>query len=95
MKLIFEKCLRVLNRPVCWCVQLLMDQDDVFPKRVKQEAGRHEIANAVGSNGFTDAAFTSLSMILVSEVSMGAKVNIRAQILFLQDWNISGYLRLK
>uniref|UniRef100_A0A7I4FUF1 GDT1 family protein n=1 Tax=Physcomitrium patens TaxID=3218 RepID=A0A7I4FUF1_PHYPA len=48
--------------------KLLMDQDDVFPKRVKQEAGRHEIANAVGSNGFTDAAFTSLSMILVSEI---------------------------
>uniref|UniRef100_A0A7I4CXL2 GDT1 family protein n=1 Tax=Physcomitrium patens TaxID=3218 RepID=A0A7I4CXL2_PHYPA len=50
--------------------KLLMDKNDVFSKReaVVREAGGDEVAAAVSGNGFTDATFTSLSMILVSEI---------------------------
>jgi len=50
--------------------KLIMNKKDVFPKRAvfeKDEAGS-EVAIASGGDGFTDATFSSLSMILVSEI---------------------------
>lgn len=66
---------------IFWCVQLLMDKNDVFSKReaVVREAGGDEVAAAVSGNGFTDATFTSLSMILVSEVTVNINAIINCQ----------------
>lgn len=59
-------------------LQLIMNKNDVFPKRAvfeKDEAGS-EVAKASGGDGFTDATFSSLSMILVSEVFISANVTV-------------------
>jgi len=58
-------------------LQLIMNKKDVFPKRAafeKDEAGS-EVEQA-GGDGFTDATFSSLSMILVSEVFISANVSV-------------------
>lgn len=54
-----------------WFAQLIMNKNDVFPKRAVFEDGNGgEIVKlAAGQDGFADATFSSLSMILVSEVS--------------------------
>lgn len=46
----------------------------------ENRVGIDEVAKAVaaGGNGFTDATFSSLSMILVSEVSMGVNMTIQS-----------------
>ena len=75
-------------RPVSSCfvtfadsfLQLLINRHEVLPKRASsgvEEAGKDEDAAAeAGGEGFTDATFTSLSMILVSEVFWGADATL-------------------
>lgn len=61
-------------------LQLLINRHEVLPKRASsgvEEAGKDEDAAAeAGGEGFTDATFTSLSMILVSEVFWGADATL-------------------
>ncbi|KAG0559294.1 hypothetical protein M758_10G092900 [Ceratodon purpureus] len=47
--------------------KLIMNKNDVFPTD-KKVAGVDEVVDAAGGNGFADATFSSLSMILVSEI---------------------------
>lgn len=59
-----------------------MNKNDVFPKRAvfeKDEAGS-DVAKAAGGDGFMDATFSSLSMILVSEVFISANVTVQSLI---------------
>jgi putative Ca2+/H+ antiporter (TMEM165/GDT1 family) len=44
-----------------------MNKNDVFPNE-KKVAGVDEVVDVASGNGFTDATFSSLSMILVSEI---------------------------
>lgn len=47
--------------------KLIMNKNDVFPNE-KKVAGVDEVVDVASGNGFTDATFSSLSMILVSEI---------------------------
>lgn len=72
-------------------VQLIMNKNDVFPNE-KKVAGVDEVVDVASGNGFTDATFSSLSMILVSEVCMGVNVTIQslnfsAAVVSAQDWD--------
>ncbi len=82
-------------RLICWYVQLIMNKNDVFSTENKV-AEVDELVKAAGRYGFMDATFSSLSMILVCEVSMVVNVTIQSlnsssAAIFVQDFDSSGF----
>jgi hypothetical protein len=88
---LFEKATMASYWLTFCSVQLIMNKNDVFPNE-KKVAGVDEVVDVASVNGFTDATFSSLSMILVSEVCMGVNVTIQslnfsAAVVSAQDWD--------